>query len=160
MSECAVVGIHHVQLAMPLGGEAAARHFYSGLLGMPEIKKPVELAKRGGIWFETGSVRIHLGVEPDFRAARKAHPGLLVHDLKALTTRLAGAGYEVASGEPLQGYEHLYVNDPFGNRLELLEAIRANSLRSIYNRSLRFATLSLKRQISEPSQLPRLKAPL
>jgi catechol 2,3-dioxygenase-like lactoylglutathione lyase family enzyme len=124
MSEGAVVGIHHVQLAMPAGGEAAARHFYSDLLGVPEISKPLELAKRGGVWFETDSVRIHLGVEQDFRAARKAHPGLLVRDLKALTTRLVGAGYEVAGAEPLQGFEHAYVNDPFGNRLELLEPTR------------------------------------
>ena len=124
MSESAVAGIHHVQLAMPAGGEAAARQFYSDLLGIPEISKPVELAKRGGVWFETASVRIHLGVEQDFRAARKAHPGLLVRDLKELTTRLASAGYEVTSAEPLQGFEHVYVNDPFGNRLELLEATR------------------------------------
>ena len=121
MSECAVTGIHHVQLAMPLGGEAAARSFYSDLLGIPEVPKPVELARRGGVWFETATIRIHLGVEQDFRPARKAHPGLLVADLRMLAEQLTNAGYNVTEGELMQGYEHLYVNDPFGNRLELLQ---------------------------------------
>ena len=121
MSECAVTGIHHVQLAMPLGGEAAARSFYSDLLGIPEVPKPVELARRGGVWFETATIRIHLGVEQDFRPARKAHPGLLVADLRMLAEQLTNAGYNVTEGEPMPGYEHLYVNDPFGNRLELLQ---------------------------------------
>ena len=121
MSECAVTGIHHVQLAMPLGGEAAARRFYSDLLGIPEVPKPVELARRGGVWFETATIRIHLGVEQDFLPARKAHPGLLVADLRMLAEQLTNAGYNVTEGEPMQGYEHLYVNDPFGNRLELLQ---------------------------------------
>ena len=121
MSECAITGIHHVQLAMPLGGEAAARRFYSDLLGIPEVPKPVELARRGGVWFETATIRIHLGVEQDFRPARKAHPGLLVADLQMLAEQLTNAGYNVTDGEPMQGYEHLYVNDPFGNRLELLQ---------------------------------------
>jgi len=121
MSECAVTGIHHVQLAMPPGGEAAARRFYSDLLGIPEVPKPVELARRGGVWFETATIRIHLGVEQDFRPARKAHPGLLVADLRMLAEQLTNAGYNVTEGELMQGYEHLYVNDPFGNRLELLQ---------------------------------------
>jgi catechol 2,3-dioxygenase-like lactoylglutathione lyase family enzyme len=125
MSENAVIGIHHVQLAMPAGGEAAARRFYSDLLGIPEVPKPPELAKRGGAWFETDTLRIHLGVEQDFRPARKAHPGLLVRDVKALSLRLTDAGFEVATGEPLEGYDHLYVSDPFGNRLELLQSLSA-----------------------------------
>jgi catechol 2,3-dioxygenase-like lactoylglutathione lyase family enzyme len=121
MSECAITGIHHVQLAMPAGGEASARRFYSDLLGIPEVPKPVELARRGGVWFETATIRIHLGVEQDFRPARKAHPGLLVADLRMLAKQLRDAGYSVTEGEPLPNYEHLYVDDPFGNRLELLE---------------------------------------
>jgi catechol 2,3-dioxygenase-like lactoylglutathione lyase family enzyme len=123
MSEWAVVGIHHVQLAMPAGGEAAARRFYAGLLGIPEVPKPTDLAKRGGAWFETANVRVHLGVEQKFTPARKAHPGLLVTDLKVLGLRLTNAGYEVTEAEPLEGYLHVYVNDPFGNRLELLQAL-------------------------------------
>jgi catechol 2,3-dioxygenase-like lactoylglutathione lyase family enzyme len=119
--EGAIIGIHHVQLAMPAGGEATARRFYSELLGIPEVAKPVELARRGGVWFETAAIRIHLGVEQDFRPARKAHPGLLVRDLRTLAEQLTNAGYSIIEGEPMQGYEHLYVNDPFGNRLELLQ---------------------------------------
>jgi catechol 2,3-dioxygenase-like lactoylglutathione lyase family enzyme len=106
---------------MPAAGETAARRFYSDLLGIPEVPKPPELARRGGVWFETQNVRIHLGVEQEFRPALKAHPGLLVRDLKTLSSQLAGAGYELKPAEPLDGYEHVYVNDPFGNRLELLQ---------------------------------------
>lgn len=112
--------IHHVQLAMPVGGEDAARRFYSGLLGLPEVQKPENLARRGGVWFETGDIRIHLGVEHDFRPAQKAHPGLLVENLQLVARQLAEGGFEVKSGEPLEGYEHVYVSDPFGNRVELL----------------------------------------
>ena len=120
--EPVVTGIHHIQLAMPAGGEERARRFYSDLLGLPEAPKPAELAKRGGVWFESGSIRIHLGVEPDFRPARKAHPGLLVDQLQQLCERLIEAGCEVIHGESLHGYNHIYTSDPFGNRLELLEA--------------------------------------
>jgi catechol 2,3-dioxygenase-like lactoylglutathione lyase family enzyme len=108
---------------MPAGGEEVARHFYSGLLSIPEVLKPAELAKRGGVWFETDRIRIHLGIEKDFRPAQKAHPGLLVRDLQSLSKRLVDAGHEVTNGEPLEGYDHIYVNDPFGNRLELLQRI-------------------------------------
>lgn len=116
-----VVGLDHVQLAMPAGREDEARRFYSGLLGLPEITKPPDLATRGGAWFESGPVKIHLGVDADFRPARKAHPGLLIEGLAALVARLRGAGYTVIDDEPLPGYARVYVSDPFGNRLELLE---------------------------------------
>ena len=116
-----VVRLDHVQLAMPAGGEAAARAFYQGSLGIPEVPKPAHLAKRGGCWFERGDLKIHLGVEAEFRAARKAHPALLVEDLPALATSLKRLGYEVRDDEPLEGYNRIYVDDPFGNRIELLE---------------------------------------
>jgi catechol 2,3-dioxygenase-like lactoylglutathione lyase family enzyme len=116
-----VVGVDHVQLAMPAGREEDARRFYGGLLGLPETAKPPELAKRGGAWFESGSVKIHLGVDADFRPARKAHPGLLIEGLSELVRRLREAGYVVSDDEPLPGYYRVYVHDPFGNRLELLE---------------------------------------
>jgi catechol 2,3-dioxygenase-like lactoylglutathione lyase family enzyme len=119
-----IVGVDHVQLAMPSGGEDAAREFYGRLLGIPEVPKPPALAKRGGVWFESGAVKIHLGVEPDFRAARKAHPGLLVRDLRELVRRLRDGGIEVIEDEPLSGYDRVYVSDPFGNRLELMEPLR------------------------------------
>jgi len=116
-----IVALHHVQLAMPPGGEAQARAFYEGVLGIPEVLKPANLAVRGGCWFERGSVKVHLGAEADFRPARKAHPALLVEDLAALKNLLEAAGYSPRAGEPLEGYDRLYVDDPFGNRLELLE---------------------------------------
>ena len=119
-----IVGVDHVQLAMPAGEEAKARRFYAGVLGLAEVAKPPHLAARGGVWFEAPGVKVHLGVDPDFRPARKAHPGLLVRDLAGLCAALDGAGHPVVEAEPLEGYAHVYVDDPFGNRLELLERMR------------------------------------
>jgi catechol 2,3-dioxygenase-like lactoylglutathione lyase family enzyme len=117
-----ILRIEHVQLAMPAGREAEARAFYSGLLGIPETPKPPELARRGGAWFEDGALKIHLGVEADFRPARKAHPALLVHDLRALVQRLRDAKVDVVE-DPLDGHYRVYVADPFGNRIELMEPL-------------------------------------
>ncbi len=117
----AVVGIEHVQLAMPPRMEPLAREFYQGLLGIPEVAKPANLAIRGGAWFESQSVKIHLGVDTDFRAARKAHPALLVTGLEALVQRLKAHGVAVVEDDPLEGYLRVYVEDPFGNRIELME---------------------------------------
>jgi catechol 2,3-dioxygenase-like lactoylglutathione lyase family enzyme len=116
-----LVAIDHVQLAMPAGQEADAVAFYEGLLGLPQQQKPPHLAVRGGCWFGEGPVRIHLGVEQDFRPARKAHPALLVEDLDDLAGRLAAAGHEVREEGGLDGFRQRYVDDPFGNRIELLE---------------------------------------
>ena len=116
-----VVGVDHVQLAMPAGREAEARAFYDGLLGIPEVIKPPALAARGGAWFERGPLKIHLGVDPDFRPAQKAHAGLLVRGLDALVGQLRAAGHAIVEDEPLVGYHRVYVSDPFGNRLELME---------------------------------------
>jgi catechol 2,3-dioxygenase-like lactoylglutathione lyase family enzyme len=117
-----VARIDHVQLAMPAGGEELAREFYGRVLGIDEVPKPANLAKRGGCWFERGDLKIHLGVEADFRPARKAHPALLVVDLPRLQEKLKAAGYAVKEDEPLEGYRRVYVDDPFGNRIELMEA--------------------------------------
>ena len=117
----ALLGLDHVQLAMPAGGEDQARVFYSGLLDIPEREKPAKLAKRGGCWFETGTLKVHLGVEADFRPALKAHPAFLVDDLAALVKNLKAAGCQVVEDEPLEGYERVYVHDPFGNRIELIQ---------------------------------------
>ncbi len=113
--------IDHVQLAMPAGGEELARRFYRDVLGVPEQPKPPHLATRGGCWFESDTVKIHLGVEADFRPARKAHPALLVSDLGALVEAMRQAGVDVVDDEPLDGYDRVYAYDPFGNRLELME---------------------------------------
>ena len=116
-----VVRLDHVQLAMPPGGEERARAFFRDALGIPEVPKPPELARRGGCWFERDALKIHLGVETDFRAARKAHPALLVEDLPQLIAKLERLGYAVKKDDPLEGYHRVYVDDPFGNRIELLE---------------------------------------
>lgn len=119
-----IESLHHVQLAMPRGREADARRFYCDVLGMTEVPKPENLARRGGAWFACGSAQVHLGVEDEFRPAKKAHPALLVSDLHGLLHRCVAAGVEVRTDEPLPGYERAYVADPFGNRIELLEPRR------------------------------------
>ncbi len=119
-----IISIDHVQLAMPAGDEEKARSFYINLLGFVEIPKPVELAKRGGAWFESGNVQLHLGVEADFRAARKAHPAFIVDDLDGLIGKIKAAGYETDTSQPpLEGYQRAHIFDPFGNRIELMEKI-------------------------------------
>jgi catechol 2,3-dioxygenase-like lactoylglutathione lyase family enzyme len=87
------------------------------------VPKPPHLAARGGCWFACGALKVHLGVEPDFRPARKAHPALLVSDLGELVNRLRDAGIDIVDDEPLEGYERVYVSDPFGNRIELMEPV-------------------------------------
>jgi catechol 2,3-dioxygenase-like lactoylglutathione lyase family enzyme len=114
-------GVDHIQLAMPAGEEARARAFYAGLLGLQEIAKPAELAGRGGAWFSNGAVTLHLGVEPEFRPARKAHPALLVEGLAAFIARLGAAGCAIQRDVQFAGYERVHVYDPFGNRIELME---------------------------------------
>ena len=119
-----IVGFDHVQLAMPAGADAAARLFYAGFLGLTEVLKPPSPAKRGGCWFERGAVKLHLGVDPDFVPARKAHAALLVADLPALAARLEASGHRVWCDESLKGYDRIFVDDPFGNRIELMEPKR------------------------------------
>ncbi len=114
-----VVGIDHVQLAMPAGAEDTARSFYCGVLGLHEVPKPAVLAARGGCWFELGSVRIHLGVEDGFVPARKAHPALLVRDLSGF---VASSGLAVRWSDEIPGTVRCHLDDPFGNRIELIEA--------------------------------------
>ena len=118
--------IDHVQLAIPRGGEDLAREFYATQLGIPEVPKPPLLAARGGCWFEVGDVRVHVGVEDDFRPARKAHPALRLPDraeLDALADRLAAAGAPVDWDGALPGYDRFHTADPVGNRIELLAPI-------------------------------------
>jgi catechol 2,3-dioxygenase-like lactoylglutathione lyase family enzyme len=114
--------LDHVQLAMPAGGEERATAFYEGVLGIPRVPKPAELAARGGCWFERGRLRVHLGVEEDFRPARKAHPALAVTGIDALCAALEAAGHPVRRAEDVPGMPQWYVDDPFGNRIELVPA--------------------------------------
>ena len=118
-----IVALHHVQLAMPKGGEEAARKFYQGVLGLAEVEKSPILAARGGVWFEQGQVRVHLGVEEGFQPAQKAHPAFQVNGVVELLAHLRAAGVAVVTDDNLPGYKRGYVSDPFGNRIELLEPV-------------------------------------
>ena len=119
-----ILSIDHVQIAMPAGEEEKARAFYVNLLGFREIPKPSELAKRGGAWFQSANVQLHLGVEADFKPARKAHPAFIVSYLDSLISKLQAAGYETDTSQPpLDGYKRVHVFDPFGNRIELMEKL-------------------------------------
>lgn len=115
--------IDHVQLAMPQGREEVAREFYAGLLGMREVLKPAGLLQRGGCWFESGVVQVHLGVEEDFRPAKKAHPALKCTNFDGLVAKLRSAGVEVTESDDISGVRRCHLHDPFGNRIELLDLI-------------------------------------
>lgn len=110
--------IDHVQLAIPPGGEAAAREFYGGVLGLTEVPKPEPMRARGGMWFDGG---IHLGIEQDMRPSLKMHPALVVDDLDALVAKLVAAGCEWTPSDELPGTKRGHTKDPFGNRIELVE---------------------------------------
>jgi len=118
-----VVGVDHVQLSLPDGDEAVAEAdaFYVGLLGLELLVKPPPVAGRGGRWYGAGSTSVHLGVDRDFTPARTAHPGLLVDDIPAIMARLEDAGHPCTPDDTLPGVPRAYVDDPFGNRIELLE---------------------------------------
>ncbi|HSH83102.1 MAG TPA: VOC family protein [Herpetosiphonaceae bacterium] len=115
-----IVGLDHVQLAMPAGREQEARRFYADILGLSEVAKPAPLAARGGCWFEGPGTAVHLGVEADFVPARKAHPAFRVSDLDAFRDRLAAQGVETIPDTSLPGVRRFYVFDPFGNRIECI----------------------------------------
>ena len=119
---CKVLRIDHVQLAMPKGGEDQARSFYRDVLGMKEIPKPEPLAGRGGCWFASGEAQVHLGFEEDFRPAKKAHPALVVEGLDEILAKCERAGLASKTDAEIDGRRRVHVFDPFGNRLELIEA--------------------------------------
>lgn len=118
-----IIGIDHVQLAMPHGGEDEARRFWIDVMGMEELPKPAHLAINGGCWFSNGAVHVHCGVETEFAPAQRAHPALLVDDLPSLVTRLEESGIPFAPGKPLDGYRRGDIADPFGNRIELMQRV-------------------------------------
>jgi catechol 2,3-dioxygenase-like lactoylglutathione lyase family enzyme len=117
-----VIELDHVQIAIPVGGEALAREFYAGILGMPELPKPVLMQLRGGAWFACGDRQIHLGAEVNFQPAKKAHPAFIVRDLDALCTLLRTTGYAVLKNEELPEVRRVFTEDPFGNRIELIQS--------------------------------------
>jgi extradiol dioxygenase family protein len=118
-----ITGYDHVQVAIPSGGEGAARRFYGDVLGMTETRKPAALAARGGCWFAAGAAVLHLGVETPFAPARKAHPAFRVADLDIVALHLAAAGHEwVRADGEIAGVRRFHTFDPFGNRLEFQQA--------------------------------------
>ena len=116
-----IESLHHIQIAMPEGEEAAARAFYGGVLGFEEVAKPDALQGRGGVWFERREIRLHLGIDRPFRPAAKAHPGFRVTSLSKMISHLERAGVTYRSDIDLPEMRRVYVSDPFGNRIELLE---------------------------------------
>ena len=116
------VVLDHVQIAIPAGGEDKARAFFGELLGLPEIPKPEQMRGRGGCWFQLGDRQLHIGVDGDFRPARKAHIAVAVEDLAMLRETLEQAGHETLDDVPLEGRERFFSSDPFGNRIEFLKA--------------------------------------
>lgn len=116
-----IVALDHIQLAMPPGGEAKARQFYSDILGFPEVSKPPQLVKRGGCWFKGADIAVHLGVQPDFVPARKAHPAFRVVDLISFRKMLESAGVPITADDSLPHVRRFYAADPFGNRLEFIQ---------------------------------------
>ena len=113
-------GVHHVQIAIPGEGEDAGRAFYGGLLGLDEVAKPEPLAARGGCWFRGSSIEIHLGIDPEFRPARKAHVAIVVDDLERAKQELAANGVVISEDDFEIGFRRFYADDPFGNRLEFV----------------------------------------
>ena len=115
------LGLHHVQLSAPVGAEDECRRFWVDTLGFVELRKPPELAARGGIWVRADGVEVHIGVEEDFRPARKAHPGILVADLDGLAGHLGSRGVPVTWDDSFPGFRRFYAADNCGNRLEFLQ---------------------------------------
>jgi catechol 2,3-dioxygenase-like lactoylglutathione lyase family enzyme len=120
--------IDHVQIAIPVGGEVKAQPFYRDLLGLSEVAKPPNMVARGGAWYEAGHIKVHLGVEVDFRANDKAHVAFVVDDVAALAQRAKTAGFKVKHDNDLPGHIRAFLYDPFGNRIEILRAVSASDL--------------------------------
>ncbi len=112
--------IHHVQVSCPRGGEDAARRFYGEVLGLPEVEKPPVLAARGGCWFRSGGVELHVGVEEGFAPARKAHPAFLVDDIDALAQLVEAGGFPLTWDDDFPGHRRFHTADGNGNRVEIL----------------------------------------
>jgi hypothetical protein len=116
-------GIDHVQLAAPPGSEAEGRRFFGELLGLAELPKPAPLAARGGLWFQCGMQQIHIGIEQDFRPAKKAHAALRLRNeraLRALQSRLSAAGVATRDDREIEDVARFFAEDPWGNRLEFV----------------------------------------
>lgn len=116
-----ILGLDHIQIAIPMGEEALARRYYGELLGLTEVDKPISLTGRGGVWFENGDLKVHLGVDAHFVPAKKAHPGFRVADLDFISMQLQEHGYNVENAKQIPGVRRIFTVDPFGNKVEFLE---------------------------------------
>ena len=116
-----ILNIDHVQITIPVASEDRARGFYSRILGFTEIEKPPQMAERKSIWFIAGPVNLHLGIEPDFHPAKRAHPAFVVEGLDAILAACARAGLTAKPDTSFNGFRRVHIFDPFGNRLELME---------------------------------------
>ena len=116
-----ILDLDHVQVAIPVGGESRAREFYGGILGFSEVEKPAAMAGRNSIWFVAGPVNLHLGIEPDFHAAKRAHPAFVVDGLDGIVAACQQAGLTTKPDASFNGFRRVHVFDPFGNRLELMQ---------------------------------------
>lgn len=120
-----ILSLDHVQVAIPLGGENRAREFYTGILGLSEVEKPAPMAGRNSIWFVAGSANLHLGIEPEFHPAKRAHPALVVEGLDEILAACERAGLPAKPDTSFNGFRRVHVFDPFGNRLELMERTKS-----------------------------------
>jgi catechol 2,3-dioxygenase-like lactoylglutathione lyase family enzyme len=120
-----ILSLDHVQVAIPLGGENRAREFYAGILGLSEVEKPAPMAGRNSIWFVAGSANLHLGIEPEFHPAKRAHPALVVEGLDEILAACERAGLPAKPDTSFNGFRRVHVFDPFGNRLELMERTKS-----------------------------------
>lgn len=119
-----ILAIHHVQITIPTGAESEARAFYCGLLGLPEKEKPDSLKGRGGFWLQVGSQEVHVGSEERVeRLKTKAHLAYLVDDLAAWAHHLTEKGFVIDQSVPIPGYRRFECRDPFGNRIEFIQAL-------------------------------------
>ena len=115
-----IVGLDHIQLALPAKSEVGMRKFYCGLLGLPEIAKPLTLQARGGFWVQLGKMEMHFGVDPDFHPATKAHPAFVVEDVEVLSSHLEAAGHKITWDDALPHVKRFFTSDPVGNRIEFI----------------------------------------
>ncbi len=119
-----IIALHHVQITIPKGSEEQGKDFYCGILGLKEIEKPDSLKGRGGFWLQLGHQEVHVGTENGFdRLSTKAHIAYQVEDIDYWKTKLVEHQIEIIESVPIPSYERFEFRDPFGNRLEIIQAI-------------------------------------